>query len=145
MPGTLDRAATCGATQLMQASARTADGVSEPAVIPPADSVNSAYRRNIRENRGVTWPAAAAAPLVSEEADHLCRGAKRSRRQNPTPATRAGVVKVIAFDTRVSLRTSTMTETRHKTGPAWAQSSDDVRESVESVCKAAIEAPCRAG
>ena len=41
MPGTLDRVATCGAAQLMQASARTADGVSEPAVIP-ADSVNLA-------------------------------------------------------------------------------------------------------
>ncbi len=143
MPGTLDRVATCGATQLMQASARTADEVSEPAVIP-ADSVNSACRRNIRESRGVTWPPVAAATLVSDEADHLCRGAKRSRGE-PTLATRAGVVKVIAFDTRVSLRTSMMTETPHKTGPAWAGSSDDVRESVESVCKAAIEAPCRAG
>ncbi|MDR3658372.1 MAG: hypothetical protein P4L48_22780, partial [Mycobacterium sp.] len=70
MPGTLDRVATCGATQLMQASARTADEVSEPAV-SRADSVNSAYRRNIRENRGVTWPALAGAPVVSEEADHL--------------------------------------------------------------------------
>ncbi len=38
-----------------------------------------------------------------------------------------------------------MTETRHKTGPAWAKLSDDVLESVETVCTAAIEAPCRAG
>ncbi len=95
MPDTLDRVVTCGATQLMQASARTADGVSEPAVIP-ADSVNSAYRRHIAESRGVTWPSVAAAPLVSEEADHRCRGAKRSREER-TLATRAGVVKVIAL------------------------------------------------
>ena len=75
MRGTLDRVVTCVATQLMQATARTADGVSEPAVTP-SDSVNSAYRRNITESRGVTWPALAPAPLVSEEVDHLCRGAK---------------------------------------------------------------------
>ena len=36
-----------------------------------------------------------------------------------------------------------MPETRHKTGPAWAESSDDVRERVETARKAAIEAPCR--
>jgi len=75
MPSTPDRVATCGATRLVKAGARMADGVSEPAVIP-ADSVNSAYRRNITESRGVTWPALAPAPLVSEEVDHLCRGAK---------------------------------------------------------------------
>ncbi len=38
-----------------------------------------------------------------------------------------------------------MTETRHKTGPAWAESSDEVREPVETAHKAAIEALCRAG
>jgi hypothetical protein len=38
-----------------------------------------------------------------------------------------------------------MTVTRHKTGPAWAESSGDVHEAVETVRKAAIEAPCRAG
>ena len=38
-----------------------------------------------------------------------------------------------------------MTETPHKTGPAWAEFSDDVLESVETVRTAAIEAPCRAG
>jgi hypothetical protein len=38
-----------------------------------------------------------------------------------------------------------MTETRHKTGPAWAEFSDDVLESVETVSTAVIEAPCRAG
>ncbi len=53
MAGTLDRVVTCVATQLMRATARTADGVSEPAVIP-ADSVNSAYLRHIAESRGVT-------------------------------------------------------------------------------------------
>jgi hypothetical protein len=37
-----------------------------------------------------------------------------------------------------------MTETPHKTGPAWAEFCDDVLESVEIVCTAAIEAPCRA-
>ena len=37
-----------------------------------------------------------------------------------------------------------MTEPPHKTGPAWAEFSDDVLESVEIVCAAAIEAPCRA-
>jgi hypothetical protein len=37
------------------------------------------------------------------------------------------------------------TATRHKTGPARAEFSDDVHESVETVRIAAIEAPCRAG
>ncbi len=37
-----------------------------------------------------------------------------------------------------------MTETPHKTGPAWVEFSDDVLESVETVHTAAIEAPCRA-
>jgi hypothetical protein len=37
-----------------------------------------------------------------------------------------------------------MTGTPHKTGPAWAEFSDDVSESVETVRTAAIEAPCRA-
>jgi hypothetical protein len=37
-----------------------------------------------------------------------------------------------------------MTEDPPKTGPAWAEFSDDVRESVEIVRTAAIEAPCRA-
>jgi hypothetical protein len=37
-----------------------------------------------------------------------------------------------------------MTETPHKIGSAWAEFSDDVRESVETVRTAAIEAPCRA-
>jgi hypothetical protein len=37
-----------------------------------------------------------------------------------------------------------MTETPHKTGSAWVEFSDDVRESVEIVRSAAIEAPCRA-
>jgi hypothetical protein len=37
-----------------------------------------------------------------------------------------------------------MTETPHKTGPAWVEFSDDVRESVEIVRTAVIEAPCRA-
>jgi hypothetical protein len=37
-----------------------------------------------------------------------------------------------------------MTETPHKTGPAWAEFCDDVRESAEIICTAAIEAPCRA-
>jgi hypothetical protein len=37
-----------------------------------------------------------------------------------------------------------MTETPHKTGPAWAEFCDDVRESVEIICTAAIEAPCPA-
>jgi hypothetical protein len=37
-----------------------------------------------------------------------------------------------------------MTKTRHKTGPAWAEFSDDALESVETVRTAAIEAPCRA-
>jgi hypothetical protein len=37
-----------------------------------------------------------------------------------------------------------MTETPHKTRTAWAEFSDDVRESVEIVRAAAIEAPCRA-
>jgi hypothetical protein len=36
-----------------------------------------------------------------------------------------------------------MTGTPHKTGPAWVEFSDDVRESVETVCTPAIEAPCR--
>jgi hypothetical protein len=36
-------------------------------------------------------------------------------------------------------------KTRHKTGPAWAEFSDDVPESVETVRTAAIEAPRRAG
>jgi hypothetical protein len=36
-----------------------------------------------------------------------------------------------------------MTETAHKTGPAWAEFSDDVIESVEIVRIAAIEAPWR--
>ena len=38
-----------------------------------------------------------------------------------------------------------MTETPHKTGPAWVELSDDVLESIETVHTAAIEAPCRAG
>jgi len=37
-----------------------------------------------------------------------------------------------------------MTETPHKTRPAWAGFCDDVRESVEIVRTAAIEAPCGA-
>ena len=37
-----------------------------------------------------------------------------------------------------------MTETPHKTGPAWAECSDDVLESVEIIRPAAIEAPCGA-
>ena len=37
-----------------------------------------------------------------------------------------------------------MTETPHRTGPAWAEFSDDVLELVEIVRTAAIEAPCRA-
>jgi len=37
-----------------------------------------------------------------------------------------------------------MTETPHKTGPEWAEFSDDVIESVEIVRIAAIEAPCGA-
>lgn len=37
-----------------------------------------------------------------------------------------------------------MTETPHKTGPVWAEFSDDVLETVETVRAAAIEAPCRA-
>jgi hypothetical protein len=37
-----------------------------------------------------------------------------------------------------------MTKTRHKTGPAWAEFSDGVRESVQTVRTAAIDAPCRA-
>ena len=37
-----------------------------------------------------------------------------------------------------------MTETPHQTGPAWAEFSDDVIESVEIVRIAAIEAPWRA-
>jgi hypothetical protein len=37
-----------------------------------------------------------------------------------------------------------MTETPHKTGPARAEFSDDVRESVETVGKAVIEVPWRA-
>jgi hypothetical protein len=37
-----------------------------------------------------------------------------------------------------------MTETQHKTGPAWAEIADDVLESVETVSTGAIEAPCRA-
>jgi hypothetical protein len=36
-----------------------------------------------------------------------------------------------------------MTETAYKTGPAWAEFSDDVIESVEIVRIAAIEAPWR--
>ncbi len=36
-----------------------------------------------------------------------------------------------------------MTETPHETGPAWAEFSDDVLESVETVRSAAIEVPCR--
>jgi hypothetical protein len=36
-----------------------------------------------------------------------------------------------------------MSETARKTGPAWAEFSDDVIESFEIVCIAAIEAPCR--
>jgi hypothetical protein len=36
-----------------------------------------------------------------------------------------------------------MTETRHKTGAAWGESSGNVREPVETARKAAIEAPCR--
>ena len=47
-----------------------------------------------------------------------------------------------SVDARVSLRSSTMTETWHKTGPAWGESSDSVREPVETARKAAIEAPC---
>jgi hypothetical protein len=38
-----------------------------------------------------------------------------------------------------------MTETQRKTGLAWAEFCDDALESVETVCTAAIEAPCRAG
>ena len=118
MPGTLDRVVTCVAAQLMQATARTADGVSEPAAIP-AESVNSAYLRHIAESRSVTWPSVAAAPL---------RPASCEQRQPPR-----------------RLRSSTTTETRHKGGPAWADFSDDLLESVETVRTAAIEAPCRAG
>ena len=36
-----------------------------------------------------------------------------------------------------------MTETPHKTGPARAEFSGDVRESVETVGTAVIEVPCR--
>jgi hypothetical protein len=42
------------------------------------------------------------------------------------------------------LRSSTMTETQHKTGPAWAEFSGDVLKSVETVSTTAIEAPCGA-
>ena len=80
-----------------------------------------------------------------------------------TIVTRAGVAKVtaliFALATRVTelvsasceqrqppacLRSPTMTETAHKTGPACAEFSDDVIESVEIVRIAAIEAPCGA-
>jgi len=37
-----------------------------------------------------------------------------------------------------------MTETPHKTGPAWTEFAGDVLESVKVACAAAIEAPCRA-
>jgi hypothetical protein len=37
-----------------------------------------------------------------------------------------------------------MTETPHKTGPAWAKFSDDALESVEIVRTAGIESPCTA-
>jgi hypothetical protein len=37
-----------------------------------------------------------------------------------------------------------MTETRHKTGPAWAEFSDDALEPVEIVPAAAIESLCSA-
>ena len=37
-----------------------------------------------------------------------------------------------------------MTETPHRTGPAWAESSADVLESVEIVRTAAIESLCSA-
>ncbi len=37
-----------------------------------------------------------------------------------------------------------MTETPHKTGPAWVEFPDEVLESVDTFCTAAIEAPCRA-
>jgi hypothetical protein len=37
-----------------------------------------------------------------------------------------------------------MTKTRHKTGPARAEFSDDVLESVKTVRTPATEAPCRA-
>jgi hypothetical protein len=36
-----------------------------------------------------------------------------------------------------------MTETPHKTRPAWSEFSDDVLESVETVRSVAIEIPCR--
>jgi hypothetical protein len=117
MPGTLDRVVTCVAAQLIQATACTADRVSEPAAIP-AESVNSAYLRDIAESR-VTWPSVAAAPL---------RPASCEQRQPPR-----------------LLRGSTTTETRHKGGPAWADFSDDLLESVEPVRTAAIEGSCRAG
>jgi len=110
MPGTLDRVVTCGATQLIEAGARTADGVSEPAVIP-ADLVNSPYRRHIAESRGVTWTSVAAATMAAAETDHRHRGAEK----------------------------------RHEARPACAEFSDDVFEAVETVCTAAIEAPCREG
>ncbi len=119
MPGTLDRVVTCVAAQLMQATARTADGVSEPAAIP-AESVNSVYLRDIAESRSVTWPSVAAAPPPVS--------ASCEQRQPPR-----------------RLRSSTTTETRHKSGPAWADFADDALESVESVRTAAIEEPCRAG
>jgi hypothetical protein len=35
-----------------------------------------------------------------------------------------------------------MTKTRYKTGPAWAEFSDGVLESVQTVRIAAIDAPC---
>ena len=79
-------------------------------------------------------------------------------RDEGTIVTRAGVAKVsalaLALATRVKrlvsasceqrqppgcLRSPTMTETPHKTGPAWAEFSDDALESVEIVRTKAIE------
>ena len=90
------------------------------------------------------------------------RTGKRSRDEG-TIVTRAGVAKVtsstLALATRVKrlvsasceqrqppgcLRSPTMTAIPHKTGPARAEFSDDVLETVETVRTTAIEAPCRA-
>jgi hypothetical protein len=120
------------------------------------------HGRTRRPVRGGGATSVAAAPLVSEEADHRCRRAKRSRHEGAI-VTRAGVAKftalTLALATRVKgwslrpanngqppgcLRSPTMTEKPHKSGPGSVEFSGDVLESVEIVGTAAIEAPCRA-
>ena len=119
------------------------------------------HGRTRRPVRGGGATSVAAAPLVSEDAAHRCRGAKRSRDEG-TIVTRAGVAKftalTLALATRVKgwslrpanngqppgcLRSPTMTEKPHESGPAWVEFADDVLESVEIVGTAAIEAPWR--